>query len=507
MTSRARMLSCAAALLFGTSMSSSTAFAAIASDAGAIAAPAAASADLPVMPENRTVKQRSVIAGKAVNYDVTVGNLPIRDEHGKVIAQVVYTAYTMPGAGSKRPVTFAINGGSGGSSAYLNLGAIGPKRVRFGAQGDAPSDQPILTDNPDSWLDFTDIIFLDPVGTGFSRSLEDAAKTAKDFYGIEPDVKYLSRIVWDWLSTNQRLQSPKYIVGESYGGYRAPRIAYELQTQLGAGVNGLILVSPLLDPIATSGMSSQSPLPWIVDLPSLAASKLERDGNLTPERMASIETYARGAFATDLLAGRSDPGANARLVKNVTELTGLDPALVRSMDGRVDSATFLREFHRADRKLGSRYDSNVTSPDPFPAAARSNAGDPVLNALIAPLTSAIVDFMTRTVGWKFDGRYYALSWLVSDAWDRTGLEDKPVIALRQAMANDPRMGVMIAHGYTDLSCPYFGSKLIVDQMPEVGDAQRVRMAVYPGGHMFYNRPESSAAFREDARKLYAAQNR
>ena len=254
-------------------------------------------------------------------------------------------------------------------------------------------------------------------------------------------------------------------------------------------------------------MSSQSPLPWIVDLPSLAASKLERDGNLTPERMASIETYARGAFATDLLAGRSDPGANARLVKNVTELTGLDPALVRSMDGRVDSATFLREFHRADRKLGSRYDSNVTSPDPFPAAARSNAGDPVLNALIAPLTSAMVDFMTRTVGWKYDGRYYALSWLVSDAWDRTGLEDKPVIALRQAMANDPRMGVMIAHGYTDLSCPYFGSKLIVDQIPEVGEAQRVRMAVYPGGHMFYNRPESSAAFREDARKLYAAQNR
>ena len=235
-----------------------------------------------------------------------------------------------------RPVTFAFNGGPAASSVYLNMGAVGPKRIQFGAQGNAPSDSTVTTDNQNSWLDFTDLVFIDPIGTGFSRSLIDADKTKKAFYANDPDIKYLSKVVFDWLVKNGRLRSPKFVMGESYGGYRAPRIAYHLQSRIGVGITGLVMVSPYLDPASGDGATALSPLPWMIDLPSMAAAHLENQGKLTPAAMAEVEAYVRGPFATDLLRGRADPEATARLVQHVTELTGLDPALVQRMGGRVE---------------------------------------------------------------------------------------------------------------------------------------------------------------------------
>ncbi|OAN67208.1 S10 family peptidase [Sphingomonas sp. TDK1] len=458
--------------------------------------------DLPPLPDDKTISQSAVIGGKAIRYQATVGKLPVYDDKGKKIGEVVYTAYVVPGGGAQRPVTFAFNGGPGAASVYLNLGAVGPKRVQFGDKGDAPSDAPLLVDNPSSWLDMTDLVFIDPVGTGFSRSLVDADATKKAFYATEPDVKYLSRIVYDWLVKNERLRSPKFVMGESYGGYRAPRIAYELQTQLGVGINGIVMVSPYLDPAATAGSDALSPLPWMITLPSMAAGHFEREGKLTPQAMAGVEAYTRGGFATDLLAGRSDPQATARLSGKVAELTGLDPKLVGRLDGRIDEGTYLREVHRDDGRIGSVYDSNVDAFDPFPNAAERKSGDPILEGIIAPTTSAMVDFITREVGWKTTARYNALSFSVNSAWDRGTPDDAPVSDLRKAVANDPKMGVLIVHGYNDLSCPYFGSRLIIDQMPRFGVEQRVKLGVYPGGHMFYSRKASAEAFKADARALY-----
>ena len=457
---------------------------------------------LPPLPADKTVKQSASIGGRTINYDATVGTISVRDEKGKEIGQVVYTAYVVPGGGVDRPVTFAFNGGPGASSVYLNMGAVGPKRVQFGAQGNAPSDSPVTTDNPNSWLDFTDLVFIDPIGTGFSRSLVEEDETNKAFYANDPDIKYLSKVVYDWLVKAGRLRSPKYVMGESYGGYRAPRIAYELQSQIGVGVSGLIMVSPYLDPASGDGATALSPLPWMIDLPSMAAAHLEREGALTPAAMADVEAYTRGAFATDLLRGRSDPDATARLVQNVTDLTGLDPALVQRLGGRVDAGTYLREVHRAEGTIGSVYDSNVTAYDPFPWSADRQSNDPILDALIAPTTSAMVDFVTRVVGWKTDARYHALSYEVNAAWDRGKPDDTPVQDLRKAIANDPNMAVLIAHGWDDLSCPFFASRLIVDQMPSFGMAERVKLDVYPGGHMFYSRSDSGAAFKRDARAIY-----
>lgn len=457
---------------------------------------------LPPMAEDRTVGQSARIGGRAISYKATVGHIAVRDDKGKEIGQVVYTAYVVPGGDPRRAVTFAFNGGPGAASVYLNMGAIGPKRVQFGAQGDAPSDTPVAVDNANSWLDFTDLVFIDPVGTGFSRSLVDPDETKKQFYANDPDIKYLSKVVYDWLVKEGRLRSPKYVMGESYGGYRAPRIAYELQSQIGVGVSGLIMVSPYLDPASGDEATALSPLPWMIDLPSMAAANLERQGKLTPAAMAEVEAYVRGDFTRDLLRGRSDPEATNRIVARVTELTGLDPALVRRQGGRVDSRTYLREVHRADGTIGSVYDSNVTAFDPFPWSAQQRSNDPILDALIAPTTSAMVDFVTREVGWKTDARYNALSYAVNNAWNRGKPEDTPVSDLRKAIAADPKMRVMIAHGWDDLSCPFFASRLIVDQMPAFGAAERVKLRVYPGGHMFYSRSDSGAAFKKDAAALY-----
>ncbi|MBK9421377.1 MAG: peptidase S10 [Flavobacteriales bacterium] len=458
--------------------------------------------DLPPLPADKTVKQSATIGGKTISYEATVGSIPVRNEKGKKIAEVVYTAYVVPGSSADRPVMFAFNGGPGASSVYLNLGAVGPKRVQFGAEGDVPSDAGITVDNPNSWLDFTDMVFIDPVGTGFSRSLVDPDEARKEFYSTEADITYLSRIVYDWLLENKRMRSPKYVMGESYGGYRAPRIAYALQTSLGVGVNGLVMVSPYLDPAAVGDGTALSPLPWMIDLPSMAAAKLEREGRLDPQTIAAVEDYTRTEFVTDLLKGPKDVAARRRLIERVSGYTGLDTGLVAKLDGRVDVGTFLRESHRTDKKIGSVYDSNVTAWDPFPGSAYRRSGDPILDALIAPTTSAMVDLVTRVVGWDIKARYNALSEEVNNAWDSGEPRDSPVSDLRKAIANDPRMKVMIVHGYDDLACPYFGSRLIVDQMPSFGVEQRVKLSVYPGGHMFYSRPGSSAAFKTDGQALF-----
>jgi carboxypeptidase C (cathepsin A) len=460
--------------------------------------------DLPPLPADKTVHQSIRVGGKTISYDATVGTIPVRDAKGKKIADVVFTAYTVPGKDPRRPVTFAFNGGPGASSVYLNMGAIGPKRIQFGIDGDAPSDAAVTQDNQNTWLGMSDLVFIDPVGTGFSRSLEDEAGTKKDFYSTEADITYLSRVVYDWLVEHGRLRAPKYVMGESYGGYRAPRIAYALQTKMGVGVSGLVMVSPYLDPAAIGDDDSLSPLPWMINLPSMTAAHLESQGKLTPEAMNDVETYVRTQFVTDFLAGRSDPGAIGRMVQKVSSYTGLDQSLVAKLDGRVDVDTYLREIHRSDRKIGSVYDSNVTAWDPFPGSAQRASGDPILEALLAPATSAMVDFVTREVGWKTDAHYEALSYTVNREWDRGNSDDKPVTDLRKAIANDPNMKVLIAHGYNDLSCPFYTSQLILNQMPAFGQAQRVKLAVYPGGHMFYSRPTSGEAFKADAAAMFGS---
>ncbi len=455
---------------------------------------------LPPLPAEAHTQQAIMIEGKTLKYTVTVGALPVRDKDGKVAGEVVVTAYTADG--ENRPVTFALNGGPGASSVYLNLGAIGPKHLQAGNEGDSPSDPTSLTDNPGTWLDFTDLVFIDPIGTGFSRAMVPEADAKKLFYSTVPDIQYLSRVIYDWLVKNNRLSSRKYLVGESYGGFRGPRVTYYLQSQLGVALNGVVLVSPYLNPTVDDN-GDLSPLPWMMTLPSITAAHLEREKKLTPEAMADVIKYTRGEYATTLLKGRSDLDATKAMIQHVTELTGLDPAFVKYSGGRLETGAYLREVFREEGKLGSVYDSNVTSFDPFPFAPEQRANDPILASIVAPLTTAMVDFVTRTVGWKIDARYNALSYDVNRLWDRDDeLRTGSVPQLRQAVAADPKLRVLIAHGWNDLSCPFMGSVLTVDQIPLMGDPDRVAVHEYQGGHMFYTRMPSRMDLRKDVMEMY-----
>jgi carboxypeptidase C (cathepsin A) len=220
--------------------------------------------------------------------------------------------------------------------------------------------------------------------------------------------------------------------------------------------------------------------------------------------MNDVISYALGDYATDLFKGRRDPDATARIVKRVTDMTGLDPEFVKHSGGRLEIGAYLREAHREEGKIGSIYDSNVTAYDPFPYSPDQRSNDPLLETLIAPTTTAMVDFDTRTVGWKVDARYNALSYDVGRLWDGgEELRKGSVEDLRQAVAADPKIRVLIVHGWNDLSCPFMGSVLTVDQMPIMGgDPTRVSVHEYPGGHMFYTRPSSSQELRKDVMDMY-----
>jgi len=454
------------------------------------------------LPADAHVPQSMQLEGKALHYTVTVGTLPVND-NGKKIGEVVFTSYTVEGP--ERPVTFALNGGPGAASVFLNFGAIGPKHLEFGEEGDSPSDPTKLTDNQGTWLDFTDLVFIDPVGTGYSRSLVTPDESKKQFYSTDADIHYLSRIIYDWLVKNGRMSSRKYLTGESYGGYRGPRITHFLQTQLGVAMNGVVLVSPYLNP-GLNEYGDISPVPWMLTLPSITAAHLEREHKLTPEAMAPVIAYTRGEYATDLLKGHSDPEATPRIIKRVTEMTGLEEEFVRRSGGRLEIGAYLREVFRESGKIGSVYDSNVTGYDPYPFSPEQRTSDPLLESIIAPTTTAMVDFVTRVVGWKTDARYNALSYEVNSQWDRgdnRGQRAGAVPDLRGAVAADPKLRVLIAHGWNDLSCPFMGSVLTVDQMPVMGDPTRVSVHEYPGGHMFYSRAASKAALRQDVQAMFA----
>jgi len=475
---------------------------------GPMQAPPAATPGKPVdmklepLSPDKSVAQTITVHGKTLHYTATVGTIRLTAPDGHATGEVVFTSYILDGDHANRPVMFTFNGGPGAASGYLNFGAVGPKHVTFGNVGNSPSDPPALTDNPGTWLDFTDEVFLDPIGTGFSRSLVDEAESKKLFYGPVQDVQYLSTVIYKWLTRNERMNSKKYLLGESYGGFRGPRMTHYLQADLGVGVNGLFLVSPYLNP--SFGDGNISPLPWMISLPSITAAHLENQGKLTPEAMKEVIAYDEGEYAATLIKGPSDAAATDAMIKRVTEMTGLDPRFVKLAGGRIDGRSFLREAHREQGLIGSVYDSNVTDPDPFPYSAYQQSGDPILESGKATITEAMVNWVTSVVGWKTEAQYELLSGTVGGLWDRQNRETErgSVPDLREAIAADPKFHVDIYHGWNDLSCPFMGSILTQNELPPTL-AKQFTVDEFPGGHMFYTRPANMERLHDLAEKAVA----
>jgi carboxypeptidase C (cathepsin A) len=275
----------------------------------------------------------------------------------------------------------------------------------------------------------------------------------------------------------------------------------ELQTQQGVGVRGLILVSPVLDFREYGGSSL---LQYVASLPTMAAVAREARGRVTRADMADVEAYARGDFLGDLVKGEADVEATTRLADRVSTLTGIDQAVSRRLAGRFDVSEFRREYDRRNGRVTGRYDASVLGFDPDPDSSSSHFDDPSGEPLIAPLTSAVVDLTTRTLNWRPDGPYRLLNGAVERAWDfGRGLNPaQSTSQLRQILALDPKLKLLVGHGLFDLATPYFGSKLWLDQLPaSYASPERVKLVVYPGGHMFYSRDAARQAFRSEAEAL------
>ena len=455
------------------------------------------------LPAAVTTRHALALPEGTLEVEATAGAIVLEGAGGAPEAEIAYVAYTLPAADpATRPVTFAVNGGPGAASAYLNIGAIGPWRLPMDPGGPVPSQDVTLVPNAETWLPFTDLVFLDPVGTGFSRLIEaDDAKRGR-FLAIEGDVEAMAQVVRRWLVESGRVASPRYFVGESYGGFRGPLVAEALREDEGLALDGLILVSPVLD-FGWWTQAEHTPWPAVALLPSLAAAEMEAEGRFSEAALAAAEDYAAGEYVADLLRGVGDGAAVGRIVERVTALTGLDREVVAETAGRVDAGDFARAAGRAAGRRMSVYDAAVLGAEPLPG--RRRGGDPVLDAMTAPLTAGMLAHYRDTLRWMPDRRYQLLNRAVSGAWDWDAGRGQPeaVGPLAEALALDRELRVLVAHGATDLVTPYFASELILRQLPGFGPGERLRLAVYRGGHMFYLRDDARAAFRDDARALYA----
>jgi carboxypeptidase C (cathepsin A) len=455
------------------------------------------------LPPESVTRHTLQLPGRTLQFTATAGHLTLTDQQGTPQAEIGFVAYAKDDADpTTRPVTFAVNGGPGASSAYLHLLAIGPWLLPLNEASISASAPTALVPNAETWLDFTDLVFIDPPGTGYSRVI-GGDQVRERFYSVGGDIDGLAAFVMRWLKEKNRLTSPKFFVGESYGGFRGPLLAQKLQSDQGVGLSGLVLISPVLD---FNWLDHGAGAPWTnaALLPSLAATAQSRRGPVSRESLREAEDYAAGEYLVDLMRGVQDKAAVERISRRVAELSGLDPELTRRLAGRIDMRTVQRELRRDSSEVVSAYDTNVAAADPNPTSQSSRFADPVLDAMTAPLSSAIIHHLTDTLNYKAEGRYNLLNGALSGSWrwgnGRSGPEN--LEELRQALALDGKMRVLVAHGFTDLVTPYFGSKLLLDQLPGLGSQPRVSLAVYEGGHMFYSRQASRQAFRTDVQRLF-----
>ena len=327
------------------------------------------------LPPDSTTRQTVTLPGRSLAFTATAGSIRLFDDKGEAQADITTTAYQLEGADpATRPVTFLFNGGPGAASAYLQFGAAGPWRLPITGDAAVSSASPDLMPNAETWLDFTDLVFIDPVGTGYSRFVATGGDVRKKFFSVDGDVESIALTIRRWLEKSGRLRSPKFVVGESYGGIRGPKIVRNLQIQQGVGVRGLILISPVLDFREFTGSSL---LQYVASLPTMAAVAREAKGAVTRSDMADVEHYAQGDFLADLIKGLADTEATTRLSDKVAALTGIDPAVSRRLAGRFAVAEFRREFDRKSGKVTGRYDASVSGFDPYPDSSFYHFNDPV----------------------------------------------------------------------------------------------------------------------------------
>jgi carboxypeptidase C (cathepsin A) len=437
-------------------------------------------------------------------YTATAGTLPLFDPNGERKADVFYTAYVAkgPNVGS-RPVTFVFNGGPGAASAFLHLGLVGPKVIEFGAnQRDGAGAR--LKDNPETWLDFTDLVLIDPIGTGWSRTAKP--EDAEAFWSVQGDAEELAKVIALYVAKNNRSESPKYLLGESYGGFRAIKVARTLQQQQGIVISKIIMVSPLLEGAFLFG-SDRFALGAALQLPSLIATELERKHAFTADALAAGERFAMTEYLTTL-AGPAPNGDQAKaFYLRVAQWTGLPVETIAKQRGFIRNA-YLKYLREGEQEVVSHYDVSFAADDPFPEAYSAEGPDPILDGYVRAIGGQFVGYAANQLGFKTEMTYALLAQEANHKWkwhEGASLVPPSVTDdLRELLSLDSSLRCLIGHGYSDLVLPYSATRYVRDHLPNPGLAERVGLKLYRGGHMFYLDERARQEFTTDVKAFYGS---
>lgn len=457
-----------------------------------------------------TTEHRIAVGGAQVAYVATAGRMTLRDYEGKPKARVFYVSYAREGTDdpAARPITFAFNGGPGSSAVWLHMGALGPRRVALGEEGEEVPPPYRLVDNEGSWLDLTDLVFIDPVSTGYSRPVE--GEQAKQFHGLDEDVAWMSEFIRAYVTEHRRWASPKFLVGESYGTTRAAALAGHLQDSQGMFLNGVVLVSAVLD-FSTIRFDTGNDQPFWLFLPSYTAvawyhRRLEPALQARPLRavLDEAEGWARTEYLQALARGADLPAADAeRAARGLARFTGLSLEFVRRARLRVTGGMFQKELLRADGRTVGRFDGRYLGQDPTDVGL-SPGYDPSYAAILGPYTATFNDYVRRELGYESGLPYEVLTgrvhpWTFPAQNRYVNVSDR----LSGAMTKNPGLHVWVASGYTDLATPYFAADYTVSHFGlDPARRARVLQTYYESGHMMYLRRADLVALKADAARFY-----
>ncbi|MGH9819777.1 MAG: S10 family peptidase, partial [Pyrinomonadaceae bacterium] len=459
----------------------------------------------PEKEEPPIVTKHSVhIGSKTLNYTVTTGFMPLKNAvSGETEARLFFMAYTLDGGGEKRPLMFSFNGGPGSASVWLHMGAIGPRRVKMMDDGMMPPPPYEIEDNQQTWLENTDLVFIDPVGTGYSRAAKP--ELASKYFGVRGDIESVGEFIRLYLGRYERWSSPLFLVGESYGTTRASGLS-DFLFEHGIGLNGIVLISTVMN-FQTLRFANNNDLPLVLILPSYATTAWYHK-KLSPELQAKpvtqvakeAENFAANDYMPAMLRIDSLSAQEKQdLLDKFSLYTGLSKGFIDNYNFRVDLDKFSKELLRSERRTTGRLDSRFTGID-RDAGGSEPDGDPSMNAIRPPYTAVFNDYVRRELGYKSDTEYYILGGGITAPWNwntRDGYADTS-IPLKDAMAKNPFMKVMIACGYYDMATPFYAVEYTVSAMnldPEL--RKNISFQYYNSGHMVYLEKNSLKKLKDD----------
>jgi carboxypeptidase C (cathepsin A) len=465
-------------------------------------------------PEDNIVQTQHALTidGKPLNYTATTGTIVLKEESEKddkaegekAKASIFFVAYTKdevadPG---KRPITFAFNGGPGSSSVWLHLGIMGPRRVHMDDTNILPPPYK-LVDNEYSLLDVTDLVFIDPVSTGFSRPVP--GEKAKEFHSFNKDIESVGDFIRLYATRYQRWNSPKFLAGESYGTTRSAGLSGYLQTRHGMYLNGIMLISSILN-FQTANFTNGNDLPFILFLPTYTATAWfhERlDDDLQADlqaTLAEVEAFALGEYATALMQGSAlSADQQQAIIAKLARYTGLSPEYIEKTNSRIEIFRFTKELLREQGLTVGRLDTRFTGIDKD-TAGETFEFDPSYAAIQGPYTAVLNDYLRRDLAFEFDIPYEILKGLYQN-WSYSDFENKFVDVaetLRQAMSINPHLKILVANGYYDLATPYLATRYTFNHLGlDASLEQNYEMTYYEAGHMMYVHQPSMAQLKED----------